>query len=240
MVSGLSVSPKLLKGALVVYASHDPGAAAKIIPFQYNPVQVSRSLSQGGASTATTSTTTATTTSGTTSASRGQAQQDVLRVQGPPRETFTMSVILNAADYLETPEQNQNIVQNGLHAILATLEMLLYPTSFQILQNEALADDGEVQLNPADLPLVLLVWGRSRVVPIKVTSFSVTEEAFDPKLNPIQAKVELGLQALNYVDLPTTSAGRDIYLSYQRQKETLASQFRAGEEAEPIRGLLPN
>jgi hypothetical protein len=45
---------------------------------------------------------------------------------------------------------------------------------------------------------------------------------------------------LNYVDLPSSSAGRDIYFSYQRQKETLASQFRAGEEAEPIQGLLPN
>jgi hypothetical protein len=194
---------------------------------------VSRSLSQGD-------TTTGTTPGGGSSASRGQAQQDVLRVQGPPRETFTLSVILNAADHLEAPEQNQNIVQNGLHAVLATLEMLLYPTSFQVLQNEALADGGEVQLNPADLPLVLFVWGRSRVVPIKVTSFSITEEAFDPKLNPIQAKVELGLQVLNYVDLPTSSAGRDIFLSYQRQKETLASQFRAGEEAEPIQGLLPN
>jgi hypothetical protein len=233
MSPGLSMSPKLLKGALVVYASHDPGAAAKIIPFQYNPDQVSRSLSQSGG-------TTGTTTGGTTSANRGQAQQDVLRVQGPPRETFTLSVTLNAADQLELPEQNRNIVQNGLHAVLGTLEMLLYPTSHQVLQNEALADGGEVQLNPADLPLVLFVWGRSRVVPIKVTNFSVTEEAFDPELNPIQAKVELGLQALNYVDLPSSSAGRDIYLSYQRQKETLANQFQAGEEAEPIRGLLPN
>lgn len=233
MSSGFQRSPQLLKGALVVYASHDPGAAAKIIPFQYNPDQVSRSLSQAGA---TTSTTTAT----ASSVNRGQAQQDVLRVQGPPRETFTLSVTLNAADQLEFPEQNQNIVQNGLHAVLATLEMLLYPASYQVLQNESLAEDGEVQLNPADLPLVLFVWGRSRVVPVKVTSFSVTEEAFDPLLNPIQTKVELGLQTLNYVDLPSSSAGRDIYLSYQRQKETLASQFQAGEEAEPIKGLLPN
>jgi hypothetical protein len=120
------------------------------------------------------------------------------------------------------------------------LEMLMYPPSYQVLQNESLADDGEVQLNPEDLPLVLLVWGRSRVVPVKVSNFSVTEEAFDPDLNPLQAKVELGLQVLNYVDLPGTSAGRDIYLSYQRQKETLANQFNAGEEAEPIQGLLPN
>ncbi|HHM05328.1 MAG TPA: hypothetical protein ENJ19_06245 [Gammaproteobacteria bacterium] len=231
MISGFKNSPKLLKGALVVYASHDPGAKSKTIPFQYNPEQVSRSLSQASTTTGTT---------GTTSANRGQAQQDVLRVQGPPRETFTLSVTLNAADQLEFPEQNQNIVQNGLHAVLATLEMLLYPTSFQVLQNEALAEGGEVQLNPADLPLVLLVWGRARVVPVKITSFSVTEENFDPSLNPIQAKVELGLQALNYVDLPSTSAGRDMYLSYQRQKETLAKQFQAGEEAEPIQGLLPN
>jgi phosphoribosyl-dephospho-CoA transferase len=237
VLSSSTNSPKLLKGALVVYASHDPGAEAKIIPFQYNPDQVSRSLSQGGA---TAGTATGTTTSTTTTVNRGQAQQDVLRVQAPPRESFSLSVTLNAADQLEHPEQNQNIVQNGLHAVLATLEMLLYPTSYQVLQNESLAEEGEVQLNPANLPLVLLVWGRSRVVPVKISSFSVTEEAFDPVLNPIQAKLELGLLVLNYVDLPADSAGRDIYLSYQRQKETLAEQFQAGEEAEPIQGLLPN
>ncbi len=232
MASEFPGSPQLLKGALVVYASHDPGATSRIIPFQYNPEQVSRSLSHGGGSGA------AASTAGREN--RGQAQQDVLRVQGPPRESFTLSVTLNATDQLEYPDRNQTVVQNGLHAVLAMLEMLMYPPSFQVLQNEALAEDGEVQLNPADLPLVALVWGRSRVVPVKVTNFSVTEEAFDPDLNPIQAKVELGLQALNYVDLPSTSAGRDMYLSYQRRKETLAGQFEAGEEAEPIRGLLPN
>ena len=233
MASEFPNSPKLLKGALVVYASHDPGATSKIIPFQYNPEQVSRSLahvgSQSGGTTGT-----------TPGASRGQAQQDVLRVQGPPRESFTLSVTLDAADQLELPEQNRNVVDNGLHSVLASLEMLLYPTSFQVLQNESLAQRGEVQLNPADLPLTLLVWGRSRVVPVKLTSFSVTEDAFDPRLNPIQAKVELGLQVLSYVDLPADSAGRDIYLSYQRQKETLAGKYSAGQDAEPIQGLLPD
>ncbi len=237
MPSQFPGSPKLLKGALVVYASHDPGAAAKIIPFQYNPDQLSRNLAHTGGGAGASS---AAPAGGAGSSTRGEAQQDVLRVQGPPRETFTLSVVLNAADQLEAPLQNQNVVANGLHAILAALEILLYPTSFQILQNESLAERGEVQLNPADLPLVLFVWGRSRVVPVKLTSFAVIEEAFDPQLNPTQAKVDLGLQALNYVDLPSSSAGRDMYLSYQRRKETLADQFRAGEEAEPIRGLLPN
>jgi len=228
MQSDFPGSPKLLKGALVVYESHTPGSSAKVIAFQYNPEQVSRSLKHGS------------TSSREGAASRGQAQEDVLRVEGPPEETFTLSVILNAADQLEKPEQNQTIVQNGLHPVLATLEMLLYPTSFQVLQNEQLAEGGEVQLNPADLPLTLLVWGKSRVVPVLINSFSVTEEAFDPNLNPIQAKVELGLKVLNYVDLPAESAGRNTYISYQEQKENLANKYQSGEHEQQIRGLLPS
>ncbi|KHE93421.1 MAG: hypothetical protein K8F52_05640 [Candidatus Scalindua rubra] len=229
MPSDFPRSPKLLKGALVVYESHTPGSKAKVIAFQYNPVQVSRSLAHSRAQTGTSA-----------SASRGQAQQDVLRVEGPPSETITLSVILNATDQLEEAEQNQNVVQNGLHSVLATLEMLLYPTSFQVLKNEQLAEGGEVQLNPADLPLTLLVWGKSRVVPVLINSFSVTEEAFDPNLNPIQAKVELGLKVLNYIDLPADSAGRNIYISYQEQKENLANKYQSGAQEQQIRGLLPS
>ncbi len=229
MPSDFPRSPKLLKGALVVYESHTPGASAKVIAFQYNPEQVSRSLTHSRGQTGTSA-----------SSSPGQAQQDVLRVEGPPSETITLSVILNATDQLEEPEQNQNIVQNGLHTVLATLEMLLYPTSFQVLQNEQLAEGGEVQLNPADLPLTLLVWGKSRVVPVLINKFSITEEAFDTNLNPIQAKVELGLKVLNYIDLPADSAGRNIYISYQEQKENLANKYQAGAQEQQIRGLLPN
>ena len=231
MLSDFPGSPKLLKGALVVYESHTPGANAKVIAFQYNPEQLSRSLTHGRAQTSTTS---------ATSTTRGEAQQDTLRVEGPPRESINLSVILNATDQLEEPEQNQTIVQNGLHPVLATLEMLLYPTSFQVLQNEQLAEGGEVQLNPADLPLTLLVWGKSRVVPVLITNFSVTEETFDTILNPIRAKVELGLKVLNYVDLPADSAGRNIYISYQEQKENLANKYQAGEHEQQIRGLLPS
>lgn len=94
-------------------------------------------------------------------------------------------------------------------------------------------------MKPADLPLTLLVWGKSRVVPVLVNSFSVPEEAFDPNLNPIQAKVELGLQVLTYADLPANSMGRDIYLAHQSQKETMAQQYQAGVQLERIQGLVP-
>ncbi len=226
MPSDFPGSPKLLKGALVVYESHTPGSAAKVIAFQYNPEQVSRTLKKRDLE--------------KKQGSRGAAQEDVLRAQGPPEETVKLSIVLNAADQLEEPEQNENVVTHGLHPVLATLEMLLYPTNAQVLQNEALADGGEVQLNPADLPLTLLVWGKSRVVPVLLNSFSVTEEAFDQALNPIQAKVEIELQVLTYIELKPTSQGRDVYLSYQTIKEKLASKHQAGTQVQQIKGLLPN
>src|SRR5215475_2025070 len=104
---------------------------------------------------------------------------------------------------------------------------------------ERLAQRGEVQICPADLPLTLLVWGKSRVVPVLLTSFTVSEQAFDPALNPIQAKVELGMRVLTYMELQQTSVGFDVFLAYQRQKEALAGQSQPGGAASRIRGLLP-
>ncbi len=229
MPSDFPRSPKLLKGALVVYESHTPGSKSKVIAFQYNPVQVGRSLAHGRTLGATGRTT-----------SRGEAQQDVFRIEGAPRETITLSVVLNATDQLEEPERNQSVVENGLYPVLATLEMLLHPASDQVVESEDRAEQGEVQLNPADLPLTVLVWGKSRVVPVLITNFSVTEDAFDPRLNPIQAKIELSLSVLNDTDLPAESMGQDIYRAYHEQKEELAQKYRAGEQEEQITGLLPS
>jgi hypothetical protein len=89
------------------------------------------------------------------------------------------------------------------------------------------------------LPLVLLVWGASRVVPVMLTSFSVTEQFFDPQLNPIQAKIDLGLRVLTYMELKDTSIGYSVFLGYQRQKEILASLFQPGGDPSRLAGLLP-
>jgi hypothetical protein len=205
----------------VVYESQSPGPPPKIIVFQYNPEQLERKLENRAAE-----------------QKRGaNAKENVLRVAGPPKETITLSVVLNAADQLEA--NDPTVREMGLHPVLATLEMLLYPTTFQVLQNEALSNQGAAQIKPADLPLTLLVWGRSRVVPVKIESFSVTEEAFDPNLNPIQVKVELGLLVLTYLELERQSQGRDLYLAFQRQKEVLAQQYQNVGGETVVRNILP-
>ena len=54
---------------------------------------------------------------------------------------------------------------------------------------------------PLPSPLVLLVLGANRTIPVRITEFSVVEEAFDTRLNPIRARVSLGLRALSTDDL---------------------------------------
>ena len=71
---------------------------------------------------------------------------------------------------------------------------------------------------------MLFVWSKSRVVPVRVTEFSVTEEAFDPSLNPIRAKVSLGLRVMSTDDLGFTHKGGTIFISYLRAREALAAK----------------
>src|SRR5205807_9522031 len=126
MASDFPRSPKLLKGGLVVYASQDPGPPPQVIIFQYNPEQMSRTLAMRAAP--------------RDPSNVGAAREDVLRVLGPPVATITLAIELDAVDQLAAPDQNQSTVENGLHPVLATLEMLLYPTTEQAQQMFTLAD----------------------------------------------------------------------------------------------------
>jgi hypothetical protein len=225
MPSDFSRSPKLLKGAFAVFESQKPGPPPKVIVFQYNPGQLSRSLNHRVAP--------------PDPSSVGSAREDSFRVLGPPIENLNLSLELNAADQLEQPDRNPEVVANGLYPALAALELLLYPPSTQVLLNRSLAQAGQVQICPADLPLTLLIWGKSRAVPVRLTSFSLTEEAFDPGLNPIQAKVDVGMRILTYMELKEDTLGFGAYVAYQSQKETLARKLRPGSAIDAIRGLIP-
>jgi hypothetical protein len=220
--------PKVLKGALAVYPTQTPGAQpSKIIIFQFNPDQLRRSLAHRSPP------------APAGKASTGAAREDALRAAGPPVETITLTVDLNAADQLESPDDNPLVAEYGLNPAIATLEMLMYPPIASAQKSQELASQGSVEVQPPNLPLVLLVWNKSRVVPVKLTSFSVTEDAFDTRLNPISAKIELSMQVLTYMEFPTSSVGLDAFTSYQQQKENLAAADQPSPAVSGIRNLLP-
>lgn len=204
--------PNVQKGALIVYDSQAPGTQpSRQIVFQYNPETLKRTFATRSPPKDATKST--------------QAQEDVLSVPGPPVESITLTIELDAADQLDNPQHADQVDSDGLHGALAALELLLYPATAQVSQIEQQADQGAVQVHPGDTPLVILAWGSSRVVPVQLTSLSVSEELFDPSLNPITAKVELGLKVLTYMEFTRASVGRDTFIAHQKRKEELARNW---------------
>ncbi len=202
-------SPRLLKGGIVLLDSTS-GAVQRIITLQYNPDTLTRSLQVQAVDQA--------------SKNRSQA----LRLIGPPVETFKLDAEIDATDQLEFPDQNPTAVQAGIYPQLAALETIIYPSSSQLLSNNSLAQSGVLEIAPMESPLTLFVWSKNRVVPVRITDFSVTEEAFDATLNPIRAKVSLGMRVLSIDDLGFDEKGGNLFMVYQQQKERLSALSQGG------------
>lgn len=224
MPSDFPRSPKFLKGALVAYESQILGKMPNIIVFQYNPEQLSRTLTLRNPP--------------APAGKTAKAKVETFEVQGPPVEEISLTIVLDAADQLEDPLRNRVTVEKGIHPALSALELLLYPPQTQIFKNKTLSSRGSAEIMAQDTPLVLFVWGPSRVVPVRLKSFSVTEESFDQRLNPIRAKVELGMKILTYMELKETSIGYGAYLATQVQKEVMARLNVVNKEGR-ISGRLP-
>lgn len=207
-MSSFPGSPRLVKGGIVLL---DPVSAEvqRVIVLQYNPDTLTRTLQ-----------------SNSVDVGGGQNRSEALRLKGPPVETIKLDAELDAADQLEVSDATA--VEIGIHPQLAALESLVYPTSDQLLAADALQSAGKLEIAPMEAPLSLFVWSKHRILPVRVTDFSITEEAFDPALNPIRAKVSLGMRVLSVDDVGFDHRAGSLYMAYQQQKEQLATRNLAG------------
>jgi hypothetical protein len=147
-------------------------------------------------------------------------------LKGPPAETIKVDAEIDATDQLEIADGTAK--QVGLHPQLAVLELIVYPTSAQLQNNNSLAQAGTLEIAPMETPLTLFIWSKQRILPVRLTDFSVTEEAFDPALNPIRAKVSLGMRVLNVDDVGFAHKGGSLFMSYLQNKEQLATRTQGG------------
>ena len=213
-MSGFPGSPRLIKGGIVLIDA-DTAAVRRVIALQYNPDSLSRTLQVQAVSPDT------------------GDRSEVLRVKGPPVETLKLEAEIDATDQLEFPEQNAATTQSGIFPQLAALETMIYPTSAQLRVNDALERAGTLEIIPMETPLALFVWSRARILPVRITEFSITEEAFDAALNPIRAKVNLGLRVLSVNDVPSGHKAADLFMNYLQQKE----RFVSSNSATPLAAL---
>lgn len=207
-MSAFPSSPRLLKGGIVLL---DPstGTVRRVIALQYNPESLSRTLQVQGMG---------------DNANRSEA----LRLKGAPIETLKVEAIIDATDQLEFPDVNGRATSVGLFPQLAALETLIYPTSSELLSNNALASAGTLEIAAMETALTIFVWSKTRVLPVRLTEFSITEEAFDPTLNPIRAKVSLGMRVLSVDDIGFDHKGGSLFMVYLQQKERLAAMSPLG------------
>src|SRR5574337_546694 len=199
-------SPKLIKGGLVLVAP-DTAQVQRVIALQYNAESLKRELKAQEAG-----------------GEAGADRAEPTRFKGPAVETISFDADLDATDQLEFPEQNAAAVAYGIAPQIALLESLSQPTSTQLGRVNSQANSGTLEITPMLAPLLLLVWGASRVIPVKLTSFSVTEEAFDPALNPIHAKASFSLRVLTVDDLGFASKGGALFMTYLQNRERLAGK----------------
>jgi hypothetical protein len=200
-------SPRLLKGGIVLL---DPtsGAVLRVISLQYNPDTMTRSLQIKGV--------------GAESGDHSEA----LRLKGPPVETIKVDAEIDATDQLEAADPQTT--QVGLHPILSALEVIVYPASATLQRNNATASAGTLEIIAAEAALTVFVFGPQRIAPVRITEFSITEEAFDTSLNPIRAKVSLGMRVLTIDDVGFAERSGGLFMTYLQAKEQLAARSIAG------------
>lgn len=201
-------SPRLIKGGIVLI---DPttGAVRRVIALQYNPDTLSRTLA--------------------VQATGGEGDRlEAMRLKGPPTETIKLDAEIDITDQLELPDENRDAAQLGIFPQLAALETMIYPTSASLQSANSMAQMGTLEIAAAETALTVFVWSKTRVLPVRITEFSITEEAFDPNLNPIRAKISLGMRVLSVSDLPASHRGSGLFMAYLQTKEQLVQRSTSG------------
>jgi hypothetical protein len=198
------ISPRLQKGAIISLDS-TTGIPMGVITLQYNPESITRSLKPQ-------------------TVADEPDRTEVLRLKGPPIETIKCTAEIDATDQLEAGDANA--INFGIQPQLAALELLVYPSSISLIANEALTLLGTLEILPMESALTLFVWSKTRITPVRITDLEITEEAFDPQLNPIRAKVSLGMRVLNVNDVGFLNPAGALYMVYQIEKEVLALLFK--------------
>lgn len=197
-----SLSPRLQKGAILTF---EPNTGVKLgtIMLQYNPDSLTRSLKPQ-------------------TVGDEPDRTEVLRLKGPPIETLKCDLEIDATDQLASADPTATSF--GIQPQLALLELLLYPSSTVLTINEVLSLLGTIEILPMETALTVFAWSKSRVTPVRITDLSITEEAFDVNLNPIRAKVSLGMRVLSVSDVGFLSPAGAMYMIYQTTKEALAQR----------------
>ena len=228
--TGLQRSPQFQKGALVQLVKDIIGVVPNVIPFQFNPEKLTHSLTPWNPFE-------------TDQTQRGAQAPTVQPFD--PKESFGLTLEIDATDDLE--EENPVATSVGIADRLAALKKLTLPSKGPIgdlvASAQALVGKANEQAVRPTVPVVLFVWGPGRILPVRVTSFSVEESLFAPSLHPTQATVTLALEVLTpdafKCQQDITADLAIAAFNFTRLQEDALAVAHAANNLDTVRGLLP-
>jgi hypothetical protein len=215
----MSSTPRTLRGAIVAVSAARP--LSRVVLFQYNPDEVSRTIQprQDAAAGAQT-----------------QGSAAAKSVAGAPSETVSLTAEIDASDQLAANDPVAGTL--GILPQLSVLEMLLHPDSTVVFARAAMMAAGTVEIVPVAKPLAVLVWGPTRIVPIKLTNLQITEQSYSPTLQPERASAQIAASVLTYDDLPIGDVGYGLSVAHLVAKEIQAATGTGAGVATAIADLV--
>ncbi|HUA27941.1 MAG TPA: hypothetical protein VMC03_03585 [Streptosporangiaceae bacterium] len=235
----------VMKGALVEFMpTFLPIPLPNVIVFQYNPETMTHTWRQPQPA-----------------VSAGTETSNPLAVQGMPSEEFSFTIALDSNEDIAGGSQPGAglATATGLYSRLAALEMLLYPTgkggsglvgAVSAAIQAGLAGDtsGPVRTVPESvMPVTLFIFGPGRIVPVRVTTLTITEKLYDAALNPVHAEAEIGLAVLTPAELVAAKSDHDVLANLATVAYTYTLSLRQalavanlGNAAQSVVGMIPH
>jgi hypothetical protein len=214
-MSTTPIAPPVLAGGFILFDAEGK-TLLRSIPFQYNPDTLTRTLTPRAAK------------------AEGGDRLEALRLVGPPVETIKFDAEFDAVDRVGGNGGQPG--GDGVAGDLAAIEMIISPASADIAAEARSAATGTLEILPAPSPMLVVVLGPNRILPVRITDLGVVEEMFDTRLTPIRARVSLTLRVLNTDDLAPGSKGASLYVAALQRRERLAGARRGGLSALGLSG----
>lgn len=206
--------PKILRGAFVEYGLNIPPL---IVPFQFNPEQLTRSRSLSYAGEEYTKQTSERNIFGELEQREVKTQRalretheregDLSKVREKQHvtvneETISFDIRLDATDAMNEGDPIAGTL--GISPRLSTLELMVMPKEESLLGAalESLISQttGFSFTKSKKPPLILFIWGRTRILPVNITSMNITESEFNTQLSPVRATVSVSMTAIEGIN----------------------------------------
>jgi hypothetical protein len=242
------MSGLLLKGALVSFAPTNLVPIPNVLVFQYNPESMTHTWTQPQAAPPPTST-----------GHTAPQTNNPMAVLGMPGETFSFTVAFDANDEIADGSAPTKAIAevSGVYSSLAALELLMYPAgggtsgllgavTSAISSALSGSSPGPTTTVPAStLPVVLLIWGPGRIVPVRLTGLTISEKLYNSTLSPTHAEVQLTLKVLTPAELDADSSDilsslGSVAYNYTLSLRQALALANLADAAESIIGMIPH